>query len=67
VADKLPGSKVLDGRWRVEHFAIGIPKGRDQGMASIRRFTEAAKSAGLVTAAIARDGLRGAVASETHN
>jgi ABC-type amino acid transport substrate-binding protein len=64
MADKLPGSKVLDGRWGVEHFAIGIPKGRDQGMAFIRRFTEAAKSEGLVKAAITRAGLRGAVTSE---
>lgn len=44
MAEKLPGSKVLDGRWGVEHFAIGIPKGREQGMAFIRQFTEAAKS-----------------------
>jgi polar amino acid transport system substrate-binding protein len=67
MAEKLPGSKVLDGRWGVEHFAIGIPKGRDQGMAFIRQFTEAAKSEGLVKAAIARAGLRGAVASDSKN
>ena len=30
MAEKLPGSKVLDGRWGVEHFAVAIPKGRDQ-------------------------------------
>jgi polar amino acid transport system substrate-binding protein len=67
MAEKLPGSKVLDGRWGVEHFAIGIPKGRDQGMAFIRQFTEAAKSEGLVKAAIARAGLRGAVTSDSKN
>lgn len=67
MSEKLPGSKVLDGRWGVEHFAIGIPKGRDGGMAIIRQFTETAKSEGLVKAAIARAGLRGAVASETQN
>jgi polar amino acid transport system substrate-binding protein len=67
IAEKLPGSKVLDGRWGVEHFAIGIPKGRDQGMAFIRQFTEAAKTEGLVKAAIARAGLRGAVTSDGKN
>lgn len=67
MAEKLPGSKVLDGRWGVERFAIGIPKGREQGMAFIRQFTEAAKSEGLVKAAIARAGLRGAVTSDSKN
>lgn len=32
MAEKLPGSKVLDGRWGVERHAIAIPKGRDQGL-----------------------------------
>jgi polar amino acid transport system substrate-binding protein len=67
MSEKLPGSRVLDGRWGVERFAIGIPKGRDQGMALIRQFTEAVKSEGLVKAAIARAGLRGALTSETRN
>jgi len=60
MAGKLPGSKVLEGRWGVEHFAVAIPKGRDQGMAFVRRFTVEVKSEGLVGAAIARAGLRGA-------
>ncbi len=65
MAEKLPGSTVLDGRWGVEHFAIGIPKGRDQGRAFVEKFTEDAKSEGLVKAAIARAGLRGAMTSES--
>ena len=36
-------------------------------MPFIRQFTEAAKSEGLVKAAIARAGLRGAVASDSKN
>jgi polar amino acid transport system substrate-binding protein len=63
MAEKLPGSKVLDGRWGVERFAIAIPKGRDQGMPFVRQFTGDVKSQGLVGAAIARAGLRGAVVS----
>ena len=62
-AEKLPGSKVLEGRWGVERFAIAIPKGRDQGMPFVRQFTGDVKSQGLVGAAIARAGLRGAVVS----
>jgi polar amino acid transport system substrate-binding protein len=54
---------VLDGRWGVERFAIAIPKGRDQGMPFVRQFTGDVKSQGLVGAAIARAGLRGAVVS----
>jgi polar amino acid transport system substrate-binding protein len=67
MSEKLPGSKVLDGRWGVERFAIGIPKGRDGGLPFIRQFTEAVKSEGLIKAAIARAGLRGAIAAETQN
>lgn len=63
ISERLPGSKVLDGRWGVEHFAIGIPKGRDRGLAFLRQFTNEMKSEGLVNAAIARAGLRGAVTS----
>ncbi len=61
MSEKLPGSKVMEGRWGVEHFAVAIPKGRDQGMAFVRQFTLEVKSQGLVSAAITRAGLHGAV------
>ena len=61
ISGKLPGSKVLDGRWGVERFAVAIPKGRDAGMPFLRQFTVEVKSEGLVSAAITRAGLRGAV------
>jgi polar amino acid transport system substrate-binding protein len=60
MAEKLSGSKVLDGQWGVERHAIAIPKGRDQGRAFVEKFTEDAKSEGLVKAAIEHAGLRGA-------
>lgn len=60
LSEKAPGSKVLDGQWGVERHAIAIPKGREQGMAFVRQFTDDAKSQGLVSAAIARSGLRAA-------
>jgi polar amino acid transport system substrate-binding protein len=63
MSDKLAGSKVLRGRWGVEHFAVAIPRGRDQAMPFLRQFTNAVKSEGLVSAAITRAGLRDAVTS----
>jgi polar amino acid transport system substrate-binding protein len=66
MVEKLPGSKVLDGRWGVERHAIAIPKGRDRGRAFVEKFTGDAKSEGLVKAAIARRaGLRGAMTSDS--
>jgi polar amino acid transport system substrate-binding protein len=66
MAEKLPGSKVLDGKWGVERHAIAIPKGRDQGRAFVEKFTRDAKAEGLVKAAIERAGLRGATASDSN-
>lgn len=64
MAEKLPGAKVLDGQWGVERHAIAIPKGREQGLPFVTAFTRDAAATGLVKAAIARAGLRGAVVSE---
>ena len=63
MAEKLPGSRVLDGRWGTERHAIAIPKGREQAIAFIRQFTNEVKSEGVVGTAIARAGLRGATAA----
>lgn len=60
--EKLPGSRVLDGHWGLERHAIAIPKGRDQGRAFVEKFTNDAKSEGLIEAAVSRAGLRGAMA-----
>ena len=59
MSDALPGSRVLEGRWGLEHLAIAIPKGRDAGLAYMRAFAETAKSEGLVAHAAARAALRG--------
>ena len=61
MSDQLPGSQVLAGRWGLEHFSIGIPKGRDLGMPYVRKFAEEAKSEGLVQSAVDRAGIRGTV------
>lgn len=61
LADTLPGARVLPGRWGLEHLAIGIPKGRDAGMAWLREFAEQARASGAVRRAAERAGLRGTV------
>jgi polar amino acid transport system substrate-binding protein len=59
MSDQSPGSRVLDGRWGIEVFAIGIPKGRDLALPTVRKFAEDAQSEGLVKRAAERAGLRG--------
>jgi len=61
MSDSLPDARVLDGRWGLEHMAIAIPKGRDQGMAYMRAFAEDVTAEGLVARAAGRAGLRGTV------
>src|SRR5215475_10388636 len=44
ISDKLPGSRVLEGRFSVDRFAIGAPKGREAAMPYLRKFIESAKT-----------------------
>jgi len=60
LSDKLPGSRVLDGRIGADEVAIAVPKGRDTGMAYVRKYVEDVKAEGLIKAAVQRAGLRGA-------
>ncbi len=58
-AEKLPGSRVLDGRFMAIHQALGMPKGRDAGAKYLREFIEDVKASGLVAQAIEKAGIRG--------
>ena len=58
-AGKLPGSRVLDGRFMAIQQALGIPKGRDAGATYLREFIEDAKASGLVAQAIEKAGIGG--------
>jgi len=64
MSDQMPGSRLLDGRWGVEHIAIAIPRGRDSAMEYLRRFVEEAQTSGLLAEAAARAGLRGVLKAE---
>lgn len=61
MAGEVPGSRVLDGRWGLESFAIGIPKRRDAALPLVSRFAGDAKVDGTVAGAVDRAGLRGTV------
>jgi polar amino acid transport system substrate-binding protein len=56
---KLPGSRVLDGRFMAIQQALGIPKSRETGAKYLREFIEDAKASGLVAQAIEKAGVRG--------
>ena len=58
---KMPGSRVLEGRFGGEEAALAVPKGRQLGADYARRFVDDAVSDGFVKAAIDRAGLRGVV------
>jgi len=56
---RLPGSRILEGRFMGVQQSIAVPKGRDAGLAYLRRVVENAKRSGLVARAIERTGARG--------
>jgi polar amino acid transport system substrate-binding protein len=61
MSDQMPGARVLEGRWGLEHIAIAIPKGRETAMEYLRRFVEEVQTSGLLSLAVERGGLRGVV------
>jgi polar amino acid transport system substrate-binding protein len=56
---RLPGSRVLDGRFMAIQQAVGIPKGRETGAKYLREFIEDVKASGFVARAIEKAGIRG--------
>ena len=58
-AEKLPGSRVLEGRFSAVQQAIGTPQGRPSGARYLREFAEDAKASGFVAKAIERHAVRG--------
>ena len=56
---RLPGAKILRGRFTAVQQAIGTPKGRPEGAAYLRKFAEEVKTSGFVAQLIERHGIRG--------
>lgn len=59
LAERLPGSRVLDDRFVAIQQAIALPKGRPAALAYVREFVEQAKASGAVLRAIETAGIRG--------
>jgi polar amino acid transport system substrate-binding protein len=57
--EKIPGSRLLPGRFTAVQQAIGTPKSRSAGAAYLRKFVEDAKASGLVARLIEKNGVKG--------
>ncbi len=60
-AKRLPGLRVLDGRFMVINQAMGTPRGRAAGAQYLTDFVATMKASGFVAQALARHGIEGAV------
>lgn len=58
-AERLPGARVLEGRFTAIQQAIATPSSRAAGAAFLRAFAEEAKRDGLVARLIEKHGVRG--------
>lgn len=58
-AGKLPGSRILDGRFTAVQQAIGTPKARAAGARYLSAFAEEIKASGLIAKLIEKNGVRG--------
>lgn len=58
-AARMPGSRILDGRFTAIQQAIGMPRDSEAAANYLRAFVEDAKSTGLVADVIARNGIKG--------
>jgi polar amino acid transport system substrate-binding protein len=65
LADRVPGARVLDGRWGLEHLAVAVPKGREAGREFLHTFVVAMQTDGQVQRAAERAGLRGSAPAES--
>jgi polar amino acid transport system substrate-binding protein len=57
--EKLPGARILDGRFTAVQQAVGTARTNETGAAFLRDFVEVAKASGLVARLIERHKVRG--------
>ncbi len=65
LAGNVPGARVLDGRWGLEHLALGTGKGREAALPWLNTFNTAMAAEGHLDRAANRAGLRGTAPAET--
>ena len=58
-AEKLPGSRILDGQFTSVQQAIGVNKGNDSAYTWLKDFVETSKANGLVAGFIKQFGVQG--------
>ncbi len=61
MSDSMPGARVLDGKWGLEHMAVAVPRGREESAAYVEAFVKEVQSDGLLDQLVQKAGLRGAV------
>jgi polar amino acid transport system substrate-binding protein len=59
-AKRIPGMRLLDGRFMVINQAMGLPKGREAAHAYLSAYVQDMKASGFVAQALARHGIEGA-------
>jgi polar amino acid transport system substrate-binding protein len=59
-ARRIPGLRLLEGRFMVINQAMGTPKGREAGAKYLRDFVEEMKASGFVAQALERHRIEGA-------
>jgi polar amino acid transport system substrate-binding protein len=59
MSGKLPGSRIVEGRFMAVQQSIAVPKGRDAGLVYLRSVVEDAKASGLVARAVQKTGAKG--------
>lgn len=62
MGDRVPASRVLDGRWGLEQRAVGVPKGGEAAATYLQAFVADPAIQALVQQAAQRAGLRGLAA-----
>jgi polar amino acid transport system substrate-binding protein len=61
ISDAMPGARILDGNWGLEHMAVAMPKGRESALPFVNGFVAEVQSNGSLEAIEKQAGLRGAV------
>jgi polar amino acid transport system substrate-binding protein len=59
-AKRVPGVRLLEGRFMVINQAMAVPRGREAGAKYVREFIEEMKASGFVAQALKRHGIEGA-------
>ncbi|WFU21974.1 ABC transporter substrate-binding protein [Bradyrhizobium sp. CB1717] len=64
MSDQMPGAKILDGNWGLEHMAIAIPRGREDALPLLNHFVAEERSSGALDTIQQQAGLRGATKAQ---